>query len=161
MFSRCFPSVAFVPSRVWKASSLESDHDRKFRLARAGLPCTALWRLFIRSKLSRLVANCDSVRQSARFGFWNCNVPLPDTGNGFHGLRLVKLPSRRLLSNQTGVPEGGDGRNCTFAADAHCISGRSHGRLWQGPRPRSPNTCVPWPGRYQVGAPTNAAAMGY
>jgi hypothetical protein len=36
---------------------------------------------------------------------WNCNVPHPlpdpdtDLGNGFHGPDLVKLPSRRILSN--------------------------------------------------------------
>jgi len=32
---------------------------------------------------------------------WNCNVPHPlrDTGDGFHGPHLVKLPSRRVLSD--------------------------------------------------------------
>jgi hypothetical protein len=51
----------------------------------------------------------------------NSNVPhpLPDIGNGSHGLHLVKLPSRRVFSDQAGVSECGEGRSFTSAADHH------------------------------------------
>jgi hypothetical protein len=51
----------------------------------------------------------------------NSNVPhpLPDIGNGSYGLHLVNLQSRRVLSDQAGVSEGGNGRHCSSTADHH------------------------------------------
>jgi hypothetical protein len=61
---------------------------------------------------------------------WNANVPHPVTGNGFYGLHLVELPSRRVLSDQAGVSEGGDGRFCTFAANRHIALRICKGSRW-------------------------------
>ena len=58
----------------------------------------------------------------------NVSHPLPNVGNGVHGRNLVDLPSHRVLSDQTGVSEGGDGRCCTSTASpeiARCVRTRS------------------------------------
>jgi hypothetical protein len=79
-------------------------------------------------------------------------VPHPplDLSDGSHGPGLVKLPSRRVLSNQANVSEGGDGRCCTDHHGAQRICTRSRWRLRKGSRPRSSNTWLPWARRYQV-----------
>lgn len=76
-----------------------------------------------------------------------------DVGIGFHSHRLVRLPSRRILSDQVAVSEGGDldGRHCTEPAVTRHLSEGSRGWLRSGPHARSPNAQLPWPSRYQVG----------
>jgi hypothetical protein len=61
-----------------------------------------------RSNFTGFVADCDS----ARLVGWKLHVPLPDTGIGFHGPRMVELPSCRIFS-EAGRSERGDGRDCT------------------------------------------------
>ena len=48
--------------------------------------------------------------------------PPSDLGNSSHVHHLVKLPSRRVLSDQTGVSEGGNGRYRTSCQPSHCLT---------------------------------------
>jgi hypothetical protein len=123
--------ISFDRPRRFHVSSLDSYDDLKSQTCANRSAC--LRNRLIRSKLNKLRANCETVHQSARVllcGYFDVPHPVPDIGNGFHGPHLVKLPSRRVLSDQTGVSKGGDGRYFTSAANHHIARRICKGSRW-------------------------------
>jgi hypothetical protein len=105
---------AFYGFRRYR-SELDADRARHHR----GLDCHFVVVTPLADQ-GNLFANCDLTR-SVRLLRRNSDVPhpLPDIGNGSHRPHLVNLPSHRVLSDQAGVSEDGDGRYCTYTAGHH------------------------------------------